>query len=543
MSRVITLMTAMIAMIAAGAAGEAGDFVIVCPIEGMIDDGVNVLVERTVREADGAKAIIFVIDTPGGLLDAGIEITKTILEAPCQTIAYPTGMGAISAGALISYACQAIVMAPDANIGAATPVIMSPEGMQPTSEKEVSFMRAKMRALAERNGHNPAIAEAMVDKDIELRSYVNDEGRLIVYKAGGPDAPPFTNTGSTDVTQKVVKRIAEAVDTLPSELDGFKDAVKDILPPEGQATPAETSTTAATPAEDGSQLVLPADKLLTLTAQEAVRYGLCPTTANSVDEVMAFFQLHGMRKYEIEMTWSEALFRWLTSPLVAGILLMLGIGGIYMEMKTPGFGVFGAVGLICLALFFGSHLLIGLAEWIDVVLVAGGIVLLLVEILIIPGFGMAGFAGITCLIIGLYLSLVRVPIPQYSWDFARLTDAGLSLVVAGLTLVLMVYIFWKVFPRTPLFGWLVLGHSQQADQGYTVQSPAQVQHALGLKGVATSMLRPAGRGRFGDQTYQVVTEGGFIAQDTPIVIVKAEGNRYVVKPVGGSPKGSEDTSR
>ena len=143
-----------------------------------------------------------------------------------------------------------------------------------------------------------------------------------------------------------------------------------------------------------------------------------------IDEVIGFCTMEQMRKVVIEPTWSEGLYRWLTSPLVAGLLLLLGFGGLYLEIKTPGVGLPGLIGVIALAIFFGSHLVIGLADWIDLLLVTVGLALLIAEVFFIPGFGLAGVSGIACLAVGFYLSLTRVVIPQYSWDFDRLEDAG-----------------------------------------------------------------------------------------------------------------------
>ena len=162
---------------------EPKSIVVVCPIEGMIDEGILVIVKRAVKEARelDATAIVFRVNTPGGRVDSAVNIAAAIGGAHCRTIAYIEGMGAISAGALISFSCDDMIMTAGSNNGAATPVIPSAQGMLPTSEKEVSFMRAKMRALAEANGHNPHIAHAMVDKDIELRGYTGEDGTYHVY--------------------------------------------------------------------------------------------------------------------------------------------------------------------------------------------------------------------------------------------------------------------------------------------------------------------------------------------------------------------------
>jgi len=500
-------------------------FVVVCPIEGMIDDGVGVLVERAVKEAAGAKALVFEIDTPGGLVDSAIRVTESILSAPCPTIAYIRGMGAISAGALISFSCRHIIMTPDTNIGAATPVIPSTEGMLPTGEKEVSFMRAKMRALAERNNHNPALAEAMVDKDIELRSYKDANGKLqifAVYSSGTQEQAAPSKTFNTDDAVKIVKKL---LDETPIQTEQPKKTEE----PESARRFASSETTPTPVPIEQTQLILPAGKLLTLTPKEAIEYGLIPTTANTLTEVLAYYNFAGSETRRVTPTWAEVIFRWLSNPMVSGLLLMFGIGGLYLEMKTPGFSLAGVVGFTCLALFFGAHLVLGVAEWLDVLLVIAGIVLILVEIFILPGVGIVGVAGVLCLLFGLYLTMTGVAIPKYSWDYERLKDAAISLTVAATSFALLVYTAWRLFPHTPLYGRFVQIHVQQPDKGYVVQTAEQRAAAIGLKGIAASMLRPAGRGRFGEVSYQVVSRGEYIPPGTPIVIVQVDGNRYVVE--------------
>jgi membrane-bound serine protease (ClpP class) len=497
-----------------------GDFVVVCPINGMIDDGVCVLVDRAVREAHGAKALVFEVDTPGGLVDAALRISQRILDAPCMTIAYVKGMGAISAGAVISYSCKKIVMAPDTNMGAAQPVLATSEGMEPTGEKEVSFLRARMRTLAERNNYNPAIAEAMVDKDIELRAYTDPEGKLRVVGRYAPKLAAETNDSAVDLARK-------AIENLPPEMAPVKEmAEKTLAKP--AVNPAQTPSNTP-PIPENAEIVLPSGKLLTLTPNEALRYGVIETISEKVEDALAFYNVRNAEIRLIDPTWAESLFRWLTSPMIAGLLLMLGIGGIYVEMKTPGVSLPGIVGIICLALFFGSHYLIGVAEWLDLILVIAGLALIIAEVFVFPGHGILAAAGMISLLAGLYLTLTGVTIPQYSWEYERIEGAATSLAVAGSTLVLLIYATWKLFPHTPLYGAFVLQYAQHTANGYTVQTAGQQDSAIGLKGVASSMLRPAGRGRFGDTTYSIVTRGDFIENGTPIVIVQVDGNRFVVE--------------
>jgi len=536
-----TVMLTMLLMAAAGfCAGQ--DFVVVCPVEGMIEDGVSVLVERAVRESAGAKALILEVDTPGGLVDSAIDITRHLLNAPCPTIAYVKGMGAISAGALISYACDSIIMTPDTNIGAATPVVASPEGMMPTGEKEVSFMRARMRSMAETNGHNPAIAEAMVDKDIELRARRTEQGKLEIYAVypGGqeqapvpatePAQPPAPANDPLESLRRLFPEIGLVPKPAPAPASVVSAGAGESEAQGAASSPAPVPANVP-PLPEGVEVILPAGKLLTLTPHEALEYGVIPGTAATLEDVLRLCALEQAEVRRVTPTWAEQLFRWLTGPTVAGLLLLLGIGGIYLEIKTPGFGLPGIIGITCLALFFGAHLIIGLADWVDVLLVMVGVGLIMVELFLIPGFGLVGAAGILCLLVGLYLALTSVPIPQYSWEFDRLENALTSLSIAVFLFTGFVFLTWKLFPHTPLYGHLVLSHAQGQASGYVVQSSADGARAVGATGVALTMLRPAGRGRFGDVTYSVVTRGEFLPAGTPIRIVVADGNRYVVDKV------------
>ncbi len=498
-----------------------GDIVVVCPITGMIEPSVAVLVDRALEEARelGARAIVFRVDTPGGRVDSAVEIASAIMEAPCQTIAYIEGMGAISAGALISYSCDDMIMTPGSNIGAATPVIASAQGMLPTGEKEVSFMRAKMRALAEGNGHNPDIAQAMVDKDIELRSYVDGSGQIAVYAI-------------TSVSGEEPKRTQAPASLLEDILRRFTGGASPPLE-EPEEDVSQSEIEAPGPGtlvyEDGSEQVLASGKLLTMTPKEAEKYGLIPATVESLDEAVRFYELGDVTYHEIEANWAEMTFGFLTNPTVTGLLLMLGMGGLYFEVKTPGFGIPGLIGVTCLALLFGSHFVLGLTDTIDIVLIASGVILLLVELFILPGFGIAGIAGFACILIGTYLALVDAPIPQYSWDYDRLGDVTYSLAVALGTFFIFVAATWRFLPRTPLYGRLVMAGTQQAEEGYVAQTTEDVEAALGLRGTTISMLRPTGSGRFEGKKLRIVSRGEYIGKDVPVEIVEVEGNRYVVE--------------
>jgi membrane-bound serine protease (ClpP class) len=514
---------------------EAEPYVVICPLiteQGtMIDDGILVLVNRAIAEAHGAEAIIFIIDTPGGRLDSAIEITKSILKAPCRTIAYVEGMGAISAGAIISYSCDDIFMAPASTIGASQvvqmPVMPGIGEVQPASEKETSFLRSKIAALGEEKGHNPALGMAMVDKDIELIAVPRGDGTFDVYatNAGQTGNKSSGAAALTDIVEKIEESTQFDLGPLKEFVEGLGGS-KDTGPTKGE----EAVQAAIASGMEGAHIVVGPDKLLTLTPDEAIKYRLAKLEYRTLDNLLRGEGLEDMRRVDLELTWSEELFRWLTSPYVSSILLMLGFGGLYVEIRTPGFGLPGIVGIVAFALFFGARSVIGLSDWIDLLLVLVGLILIAIEVFVLPGFGIAGVLGILSLMAGLYLSFTfsDFSFSDYSWSYDRLRDAGKTVTLTTVGLCVVTALVWKLFPHTPAYGRLVLAEAQDAKEGYSVQSEQDRETSIGLRGVATSMLRPAGRGRFGDKTYQVVSRAEFIEDGTPITIVEVEGNRYVV---------------
>jgi membrane-bound serine protease (ClpP class) len=464
-------------------------------------------------------------------VDSAIDISAMIVDAPCPTIAYVQGQGALSAGALISYSCDEIILGKATGIGASAPVMMTGEDASETMDKKSkSVLRARYRALAEENGHNSLLGEAMVEADMELRAYVYANGEIEIQEIGSSEDRSSGSPALDDVldtvrevleseTGKVVKQVLEEL-TGESSDEILDDAVSVFGEEEEPVI-----------LEDGSEQICARGELLTLSTHEALRYGMSPIAVDDLDDVLAYAGWGDARKVNIIPTWSESLFRFLTSPMVAGLLLLIGFGGIYIEIRTPGVGLPGLIGIIALTVFFGSHAVIGLAEWIDLLLVAAGLVLIVAEIFVIPGFGLAGLSGGACLVIGMYLSLTRVTFPRFTWEFQQLQDAGQTVCTATVLFVVFMLVTWKLFPKSPFARWLILEEAQLGPSGYVVQTTADVEAAIGRRGVTSSMLRPAGRGRFDDETWDIVTRGEFIEKDRPVEVIEVSGNRYVVAEI------------
>jgi len=409
------------------------------PVTGVVELGMAPFIERSLEEAaaQGMRAVVLDMDTPGGRVDAAERIADAISDSsvPVYTL---VNRRAFSAGALIALATQGIYMRPGSVIGAATPV----DGAGETApEKIVSAMRSEMRALAEARGLDPAIAEAMVDPDIAI----------------------------------------EGIDE--------------------------------------------AGKLLTLTTEEAVRVGYA-TAVEDMPELLELLGVEGASVVTSESNWAEGVVRFFSNPVVAPFLLTLGFLGLITEIKTAGFGLAGVAGLLSLSLFFGSHLIVGLAGWEDIIIFGIGVALLGVEIFLIPGFGLFGLLGAAGMMAGLYMSLMG-GLPT-SADFTR---AGLVLSTTMLLIIVTAWAMIRSLPRSSRFlkSGIILGESMDRSAGY-VSAEARGE-LVGMVGKAITDLRPAGTGIFGDERIDVVSESEWITEGTPIRIVSAEGYRHVVRPV------------
>lgn len=280
--------------------------------------------------------------------------------------------------------------------------------------------------------------------------------------------------------------------------------------------------------------VIEKGKLLTLTTDEALKHKVADFRADSLIEVLERLGIQGAELRRMSPNWAENVVRFLTHPVLSSLLVTIGILGIIIELRTPGFGVAGAIGVGSLAAFFWGHWLVQLAGWGELLLALGGIALLVVELLVIPGFGIAGILGILALLAALVMSVVGSGATP---EFFMLAAARIlfSLLVA----VLASFLLLRLMPRTRFGRKLVLDTGLGAGQAYG-SAPESDLRWLGKRGHASSPLRPAGIAHIEGVRVDVVSEGELIEPDTPIEVTRVDGNRIVVRPITGTNK-EDDT--
>jgi len=269
--------------------------------------------------------------------------------------------------------------------------------------------------------------------------------------------------------------------------------------------------------------VIAKGKLLTLTTEEALTHKVADFRADSLEAVLEALDLGGADVRRAAPTWAETIVRFLTHPVVSSLLMTIGILGIIVELRTPGFGVPGALGIASLVLFFWGHWLVRLVGWEELLLVSLGLLLLAIEIFVTPGFGVTGALGIAALLGGLGLSLVGA---GATWEvvITAVTRVAVSLLLAiAVSLALL-----RFLPRLPFGRRLVLETELTAREGFA-SAPETDRAWLGKRGTAASTLRPAGIADFEGERVDVVSDGDFIEAGELITVVRVDGNRIVVR--------------
>jgi len=280
--------------------------------------------------------------------------------------------------------------------------------------------------------------------------------------------------------------------------------------------------------------VVDGETLLTVTTREAIQLGLADGVSSSVQALLEQIGAESARVARPVPTWAERVAGFLTSPTVAGILMMLGVLGLTVEIYQPGFGFPGIIGTLCLAAFFFGHMVASLAGWVDVLLLMIGVGLLVIEVFVIPGFGVAGVAGILAILAALVLAMIDGPV-GIAWESGSfdLVARRAFFTVAGA--VGVAFAIGRFLPARALPDWLVL-RARIGDTSGAAAAPEASPRpavAVGDLGVALTDLRPAGLVRFGTTTVDVVSRSIWVDAATAVVVTEVGGVRVVVEPADG----------
>ena len=452
----------------------------IIPLSGMIDGGIYNSLKRRVEIAkeNGSNLIIFEIDTFGGQLEPAFEISEHISNIKnTKTIAF-IPKKAISAGSLIAISCNEIYMSPQAELGDCEPIVPSSEGGYKTvGEKIQTVLRTKFRKFAEKNGYPVLLAEAMVTKEIEVYRVVTEKR---------PEGFYVTGRELKEMNEEEKKKIKS------------------------------------------KKLIIEEGKLLTMHAKEAYEYQFAKEIVEDRNSLLKLLNIEDVTPNILETNWSEEMVRFLGR--IAPLLLGIGLAGLWMEFKSPGFGLPGIIGILCLAIVFLSKHLVGLAETPEIIIFFIGILLIAVEILFIPGFGIAGIPGIILILIGAILSFQDFTIPRTPYDVDMFVNNIFAVMCSLIGSVIAIFLLFKFMPGIPFFNRLVLTSSETSLSGFVIPpQPAGKSSVVGMKGKALTILHPTGKIEVDNNTLDVVTEGEYIEKGKIVEIIEISGNRIVVK--------------
>lgn len=444
--------------------------------------------------------IILELNTPGGEVFPAQQISDALKQFDTQqeipVVAYINNW-AISAGALLAYSCRFIVVVKDASMGAAEPLLIDAAGkMETASEKVNSALRTDLANRARFFERNPLLAEAMVDKDI-----------ILVLRDG--KVARVDNESQIRPTDKVISPKGKLLTLNSEELIEF--GVADLLLP-------PTKTDAVTTDE--------LDKGRWSAQKEALFHQ--PFFDSIPNAIVDSYR----------MDWKMRFFAFLATPMVSSLLFLALVIGFYMELSTPGFGLAGTIALTSLFLIILSSFSLEIANWLELIFLVVGLVTVLVELFVLPTFGLLGFIGIVLFIIGLFgMMIPGVGSVSFDYDTKTLNAAGDvflerlawlcgTLVVAfGIIALLARYIT----PSLAAYSRLVLKGNEQVGY-YAVSSPATLPK-VDAEGIASTSLRPSGKVIIENQQYEAMSEGMLIDRGTPIRVVRAEGGTLIVRAV------------
>ncbi len=461
-------------------------------VEGELEVGNQALISRAVRSAKstGNKTLIIELDTPGGGLDVLWAIQKQLLDGEKDGLTLVTWVHnhATSAGALVSLTCKRIYMSSTSTIGASEPVAAGAHGIEAIPEgvraKVVSFLRAEFRSMAEKRGRPTALAVAMVDRDMGVRQVkVDGETKLITF----------------------------------DEWDSMREAGTNV---------------------ELVKVVVPRGELLTLTAKEALEYGIADGIADDLEHVLDKLGIPAaVVATPLQRSNSEFVVTWLA--LLTPYLLLAGLVLGYLELKLPGFGLPGVLSIVCFVLLLAGQYLAGLADVPHIVAVAVGAAMVAVEVFVVPGTLWLGIVGLLLVVGGLILGSLGPGFDISSpMDQELVISAATRILVTASVALVIAFTLSRFLPKIPVGRRLVLAPSTDVAAFAGAMPETQSAHAAsarpGALGRSISALRPVGKVVLDDtgaHEWEARSSGALLDAGVRVRVVEVSAARLVVEGV------------
>jgi membrane-bound serine protease (ClpP class) len=441
------------------------------PLHGDAADRIEKLIADQIS-VQGANFICLWIDTPGGTpleCNSLASYLASLDSRKVRTVAY-VPREARSDAALIALACDQIVVQPAAVLGGS--------GAYNLSADEVDALETVLRKdIAMKKGCSWSLMAAMIDPNLD------------VYRC--------TRLGEVDYFSE---------DELTEQPDK-KQWVK------------------------GARVTVPG-KPLRISGKEAGEYRLANHVVNDFQEFRRIYNLENDPTL-IEPGWADTLIDGLRSPGVAVLLLVIGFVGLYLEIHSPGVGIGAFIAAVCFVLFFWSRYLGGTSGWLEVLLFVAGVACILLEIFVIPGFGIFGLGGGALVLASIILASQTFVIPHDDYQFTQLRNSLLVIAGTGLGILTAGYLLQKWLPHTAYANRIILAPpaDEEAETINQREMLLNLTGLLGQQGVTTTPLFPGGKARFGDDVVDVLSDGDVIERGQNVEVIEVRGNRVVVREI------------
>lgn len=445
-----------------------------------------------------ARALILELDTPGGSVETAFKYLSIMEKSRVPIVVYLNPNG-ISAGMIIAMGADRAAISPNGLIGDAMPISMGVNGVKPVTEKpektqDKSSAPAKTEKQPEEVKKSPSGTQSPAMLEEILREVQN------LRKSGeDKEDKALADQKFLTVFFKMLQVLAEK-----------------------NSRPVKVIRAMADPY---TKLDLAADGIahdkrspLTLSAREAKKLKVVDHIADNREDLLRQLGLQDAELIEVKRTATEQIGLFLATPAIAGLLLVIGLVGIFVEIKTPGFGVPGVLGVSALTLFFLGHIACGASDWGPMVVFFVGLLLVALEIFVIPGFGLVGFLGLLCILVSFF----------WAFGFENIYTA-LRVITFSLTaaIAIMILLATFVLPKMPLFRRVALETVLSSEEG--CKATTADNSLIGSEGVAVTPLRPAGVVRIGQERHDAASEGDFLEVGTVVVVTACNGFQLTVR--------------
>ena len=269
-------------------------------------------------------------------------------------------------------------------------------------------------------------------------------------------------------------------------------------------------------------------EVITFSTNEAIENGFCEAELNSIEEILKRNNIENYTVEKYELSSTENIISLFLNPIVSSILILLIIGGLYFELQTPGIGFPIMASIVALILYLTPYYLNGLAENWEIFLFLIGMIFIIIEIFVIPGFGVAGIFGLALTIGSLMLLMLNNDVFDFTFVVSKdILNASGSILIAVLGFGLLLFFGGIKFTESQAFKRVMLEDTQDLDKGYISRKYSD--KLIGKSGKAMTILRPSGKITISDKIYDATTSGEYIEKNSKIIVLSNEGSTLKVK--------------